>query len=225
MNNNIDLLDQLNNIMKSYENLHKPVERSSNEIVFNSKETYYYNMVKNFFKTDGKDNIDRMKNIIDGKSDISLRLLDWFVTRYADQHKIRFQQKSGDMFNIHISYKAQLRSYKKKYFDPFRRRKKKFYFKYIDDNGEQQQIFTTIGQLNFFRWIFANNLIEYILENKAKLLPLMNQTYRDDKLRKLEKKKITDEKNIKKKLSIDDVKIMAKQRIENNQMKIILNFE
>ena len=55
-------------------------------------------------------------------------------------------------FNVHISYKAQLQSYKKKYFDPFRRRKK-FYYKY--NKEENKYFYTTIGQLNFFRWIFS----------------------------------------------------------------------
>ena len=69
-----------------------------------------------------------MIDIINGKSEISLRILDWFVTRYSNKYKITIDMgDEEDIFNVHISYKAQLKSYKKKYFDPFRR-KKKFFF-------------------------------------------------------------------------------------------------
>lgn len=33
-----------------------------------------------------------MIDIIECKSKISLRLLDWFVTRYANKYKIRFEK-------------------------------------------------------------------------------------------------------------------------------------
>lgn len=221
MNDDIDLLDKLNNIMKSY-NLDKPIEEKTNAIIFSNKETYYYKMVKKYFRTNGKNYVSVMKNIIDGNSDISLRLLDWFVTRYADQHKTRYTSSSGEMFNVHISYKAQLRSYKKKYFDPFRRRKKKFYFNYLDENNEKQKFFTTIGQLNFFRWVFTNGLINYIENKKTELIPKMNQSYKDDKLRKLEKKNNNIDKNVK---TIDNVSIIAKHKIQGDRMKITLSFD
>ena len=104
-----------------------------------------------------------MIDIVEGQSDISLRLLDWFVTRHASKQKIRFDKydvsnnsdkfdkRVDRCFNVHISYKAQLKSYKKKYFDPFRRRKK---FKYYFDKEKTVHLCTTIGQLNFFRWAF-----------------------------------------------------------------------
>jgi len=61
--------------------------------------------------------------MINGNSKISLRLLDWFVTRHAKRHSISYFI-NDDKFNVHISYKAQLKSYKKRYFDPFRKGKK-----------------------------------------------------------------------------------------------------
>ena len=61
---------------------------------------------------------------------------------------------------IHNDYKSQLKSYNKINFDPFCRRNRiNLYYvkgKYIS---------TTIGQLNFFKWVIENYIINYILEN------------------------------------------------------------
>ena len=63
--------------------------------------------------------INNMINIINGKSYISLRILDWFVTKHSDKYKIKYKNKNdedGSFFNVHISYEAQLKSFKKQYF-------------------------------------------------------------------------------------------------------------
>ena len=80
-------------------------------------------MVNNFFKNY---QIEIMIDIINSKSKISLRILDWFVTSYAKKKKICYDISNNgekDNFNVHINYKAQLKSYTKKYFDPFREKK------------------------------------------------------------------------------------------------------
>ena len=51
---------------------------------FTTKEKYYYKMVNNFFKNY---QIEIMIDIINSKSKISLRILDWFVTSYAKKKK------------------------------------------------------------------------------------------------------------------------------------------
>lgn len=155
------------------------------KVEFTKKETFYYKIINKYYKALDMAKILNMIDIIEGRSKISLRFLDWFITKYSDRHKIRFEvtksngnfdDKIANGFNVHISYKAQLKSYKKKYFDPFRRRKKfKFYF----DKEKKVMLCTTIGQLNFFRWVFSNNIIEYITDNFAtisKAMALFNKT-------------------------------------------------
>jgi hypothetical protein len=92
------------------------------------KEIYYYNMLEKFFQNQPEKEIKRMINIINGSNTVSLRFLDWFVTRYCYLYKLSISintpYNNENNFNINISYKAQLKSYKKKYFDPFRRKKK-----------------------------------------------------------------------------------------------------
>ena len=104
-----------------------------------------------------KRNIESIEPIINGKSDISLRLLDWFVTNYC---KKTVTVINSETFNVYLSYRSQLKAYSKQQFDPFRRRDRITFFY---DKGAS--IETTIGQLNFFRWVIQNGILEFISEN------------------------------------------------------------
>ena len=97
---------------------------------------------------------------------ISLRIIDWFVTNYSKKYDTIYyiyndNKLNGEIidrqFNVFYSYKSQLKSYSKKNFDPFCRRDRINF----ESNGEN--ISTTIGQLNFFRWAIDNLVIEYII--------------------------------------------------------------
>ena len=115
-----------------------------------------------------------IQTIIEQKSIISLRLLDWFVTNYAKQRNIHYNI-NDNLFNVHFDYKNQLKAYSKRLFDPFCRRTRIYI--YIKDDkvirwseklseGETILI-TTIGQLNFFKWAIENDIIRYVLKNHA----------------------------------------------------------
>jgi len=140
------------------------------------KEIYYYNMLEKFFQNQPEKEIKRMIDIINGSNTVSLRFLDWFVTRYCYLYKLSISintpYNNENNFNINISYKAQLKSYKKKYFDPFRR-KKKFFF-VIEKNNNKLVILTTIGQLNFFRWAISNDVINYTENNYKNIIVKFN---------------------------------------------------
>lgn len=117
-----------------------------------------------------------LKNILDGNSPISLRILDWFVTHYAKKQNVSYwltnnkeslyyqyhSDKDVFKFNLYVDYRAQLKSYTKLLFDPFRRHER---ISFIIKEQPLQVIETTVGQLNFFRWIFENHVLEYMLEN------------------------------------------------------------
>ena len=57
-----------------------------------------------------------------------------------------------------------MKSYSKFYFDPFRRHNRITYV--IDEN---RTIETTIGQLNFFRWVFKNKILDYVQRYSKKI--------------------------------------------------------
>lgn len=86
---------------------------------FKSKEILHYKMLEKFFSTT-LDEIQTMINIINSNHLISLRFLDWFVTRYCYIYKFSINVNNKyvkeNNFNINISYKAQLKSFKKKIF-------------------------------------------------------------------------------------------------------------
>lgn len=135
-----------------------------------SKEKLHYKMLDKFFNKLHIDDMNVMIKIINGNHSISLRFLDWFVTRYCYLYKLTIDiyndYHKEQNFNINISYKAQLKSFKKKCFDPFRR-KKKFYY----SNDEKNVVFlTTIGQLNFFKWIITNDIINYTEKNYSMII-------------------------------------------------------
>lgn len=123
---------------------------------------------------------------------ISLRIIDHFVTNYSkDYIKDIVNNKTIQGLNVHNQYKSQLKTWGKKLFDPFARHASKnkinkFTFYYNND----QCFSTTVGQLNFFKWLLDTNILSYISENLGAI--------RND-IRNRDSKKIITPKPIKKK--------------------------
>ena len=103
--------------------------------------------------------IDIVKN-----KEISLRVIDWFVTNYSKKYNVVIDGK----YIIYIEYKSQLKAYTKKYFDPFCRRER------LNCCYRNIEIDTTVGQLNFFKWMIQNKILDYIYENLDKIDKDMN---------------------------------------------------
>lgn len=107
--------------------------------------------------------VQKILPIVNGASRVSLRLIDWFVTNYAKRHNVVLVHVVDGHplhFNVYTSYRAQLKAYSKQQFDPFRRRDRiDFYY------DREKCVETTIGQLNFFRWMLQNQLVEYVDEH------------------------------------------------------------
>lgn len=108
--------------------------------------------------------MQRVMPIINGTSKYSLRLIDWFVTNFSKKHNTIVTFKSADNnvvhLNVYLSYRSQLKAYSKQQFDPFRRRERILFYYERDKSVE-----TTIGQLNFFRWVIQNHLLDHIIEH------------------------------------------------------------
>ena len=125
--------------------------------------------------------LEKILPILFGESKISLRLIDWFVTNYAKKRSISYVIKEKDefgndreeLFIVHLNYKSQLKAYSKKQFDPFCRNERIFY------NDKKENILTTIGQFNFFRWAIKNNIINYIDENHKEIEKDMNECMKE----------------------------------------------
>ena len=136
---------------------------TQNEIIL-SKLMIYYNKNKN---------LNRMLNIINGESKISLRIIDWFATNYAKKNYIVYniikENSKEERFKVYDDYKLKLKAYSKRRFDPFCRWDR-ITIPYTNDTYIQ----TTLGQLNFFKWALENKIIEYIEDNYATIEEDMN---------------------------------------------------
>ena len=155
-----------------------------------------------FFKNENNKNT--LIKILNNEFNISLRIIDWFVTNYCKKNNI-FWVKNNSRFVVYLSYKLQLKAYSKKYFDPFCRRER-MYFYYKDDTYLE----TTVGQLNFFKWIIENNIINYIKNNYENIEKDMQNSIKFDL-----------EKNIKRR----QLSKSATKTININEGKTIINFE
>ena len=100
--------------------------------------------------------INKVLTYLNGEAPLSLRIIDWFVTKYSRKNFVRYQLNGQD-FLVYLSYKGQLKAYSKQYFDPNCRRER-IMFKIPG----HEQFMTTIGKLNFFRWALETNILDYI---------------------------------------------------------------
>jgi hypothetical protein len=121
-----------------------------------SQEQWVLHRLEKFYAI--PENLKKAEQVLSGKSPLSLRLIDWFVTNYAKKYNSAFVSKKKHII-VYLSYKSHLKAYSKKMFDPFCRCKR------IKFNG----LDTTVGQLNFFEWIISDDILDYIQENKDKI--------------------------------------------------------
>lgn len=170
--------------------------------------------LKNFYSI--KKNLELLVIILNNKNSniisnnnqkkISLRLIDWFVTNYCKKYKISIQTKKNKkihFISIYDSYKSNLKAFSKKAFDPFRRKEKIFLnydikdkkhtnkgFKIVftpNSTKKNNYIDTTIGQLNFFKWIIDNDIYTYIRDNKKSIENDMISSQKENNIKKLDK--------------------------------------
>lgn len=161
--------------------------KSATNEKFTSKEKDILEKNKNFFSTDRK-YIDAMLEIIDGKSDISIRVLDWFVANYSKKNNTIYKIKINgvdNIFNVNIEYKNQLNGYSKQYFDPFCRKKKVIYSYKNNDGCKDINFVSSIGQLNFFQWAIRNKVIRYVQLHLKEIENDMKETSKQNKEKKI----------------------------------------
>jgi hypothetical protein len=115
-----------------------------------SKEQLVLHRLATFYGQE--DVLTRVRSILTGESKISLRLVDWLVTNYAKKHNVSYMTKQGRHVIVYLAYKAHLKAYSKKMFDPFCRWKR---IQFLGMN-------TTVGQLNFFEWAIQDEVLEYL---------------------------------------------------------------
>jgi hypothetical protein len=153
----------------------------------NEGEMSMLNKNKQFFSHDRK-YVDAMLEIVNGESNISIRLLDWFVSNYSKEYNTTYTIKINNVkssFNVYTEYKNKLTGYSKDYFDPFCRKKKILYY-YKDKKNQNNIAFkSSIGQLNFFEWAIRNRIIIYVHHHLADIEEDMRTRTKENKESKL----------------------------------------
>ena len=170
-----------------------------NDILLNKLLLFYYK----------DNNLEKMLNIINGKSKISLRIVDWFSTNYSKKHFTIYKTEKNNRFKVYEDYKLKLKAYSKKRFDPFCRWER---IKIPIKENSDYCFETTIGQLNFFKWALENNIIDYIEQN-YKIIELdMNENNSLSNSKKNKNNLKTRKKR--EELSINAIKTFKQERIE-----------
>ena len=178
---------------------------------------------------EGTDYLDKMLDIINGQSRISLRIIDWFSTNYAKKYFTVYDLKKKDetiRFKVYADYKRRLDGYSKRRFDPFCR-----WERITIPYKENTSVQTTIGQLNFFKWAIENKVIDYIEKNFKHIETDMNQRNStakrrtslkndSDKKSKGNKGKVNKTRKKREELSISAAKTIKKEDIE-----IVIKFD
>lgn len=175
-----------------------------------------------------QENVKEIISIITGKSKISLRVIDWFVTNYSKKNNISYILTQDNKivenidniskyreFIVYIDYKLQLKGYQKKQFDPFCRRSRINYY-----YAKNKYFVTTVGQLNFFRWAIKNGIINYINDNLKEIEDDMNKCYKAVYSNKNspDKKKSSRRKR-------QELSISATKKLNKSNIKIVVSFD
>lgn len=107
-----------------------------------------------------------MHDICKGQSMLSLRVLDWLCTNYSKSRTGLLTDSSN--IDLYHKYKNNLKGFGKRYFDPFCRRT------LLELKLHDRTMQTTLGQLNFFKWAFEHNVIEFAKLHKKSIEADMN---------------------------------------------------
>jgi hypothetical protein len=173
-----------------------------------------------FYKN--KKNYTAFIDIVNKKAKCSLRVIEWFVSNYSKKYNIVYKIGNKD-FNVYLSYKDQLKSYKKKQFDPFKR-----YDKFNFSLHEGGPMVTTIGQLNFFKWAISNDILEYVSKNLAKIKEdmILNIRYNKDNEddNQYQKKLIESTSNVSRKKR-QSLSVCATRTTVKRYTKVIITFD
>lgn len=151
-----------------------PMHLAHGTSIYNTQNDLLLHKVLRFYNENGGENMEKMLAVINGTTNISLRIMDWFVTNYSKKHYTVYDlEDSGTppkRFKVYVDYKLKLRAYSKKRFDPFCRWERIN----VPHLGGTTYIQTTLGQLNFFKWAIENQVLRYIHENYSVIESDMN---------------------------------------------------
>lgn len=118
------------------------------------------------------------------KFGVSQRLMDYYCTNFAKKFGVVTVLKTSygpNAVHVFSLYKDWLRHYRRRSFDPFRRRERVL-FEHPHEPGTLLE--TTVAQLNFLRWADMYGIIEHMRQNLALIESDMLTSLRESKARR-----------------------------------------
>ena len=103
------------------------------------------------------ENFAVLRAVNGGAPPISLRALAWFVVNGVEDERTR------------DDYERNLRELTRRRFDPFRRCERME----LRNEAIRDAVMTTIGQMNFFKWMIECGLWRFVTENRARVCALV----------------------------------------------------
>ena len=109
-------------------------------------------------------------------SPVSLRALDWSVVNYSKQYTVFCPSLiPGQITNINQAYHTCLSYWKRKLFDPFRRRSR------IILKVDDKEYKTTLGQANFALFTYKTGILAYVISHIDEIEADMNKVSKMNK--------------------------------------------
>ena len=120
--------------------------------------------LKIFF--DQRENFDKLRPMLTQECKISLRVLDWSTTNWSKKNTVILEtHRNGykENINMFLDYKANLKAFSKKSFDPFCRRER--IMLQFECDPEKKTYISTTAQLNFMKWAIESGVLKYCQDN------------------------------------------------------------
>lgn len=97
------------------------------------------------------------------KSNLSLRKLEYLCKTFASDKKVVFSDDNGNLVDLMWEYDQVKLAHQKSFVDAFRRTDR------YPFNINGTEVITTLGQLNFFRFLFEKGAMEFALERVSEI--------------------------------------------------------
>lgn len=157
--------------------------------------------------------IDKVLTYLNGEAPLSLRIIDWFVTKYSRKGFVRYPL-NGQEFLVYLSYKGQLKAYSKQYFDPNCRRERIMF-----TIPGHEQFMTTIGKLNFFRWALESKILEYMEAHEEEIRSGYNAYLKETTLTQKQNKSESNKSESNKSESSDQEGVKQKAEVRTTRRR------
>mgnify|MGYP000052232956 CR=1 FL=1 len=146
--------------------------------------------IASFLTSNEKERINKLST----EHNLSISLLDWFVTNYAKQHNTRYivvRNNRQILFQVYEDYKLKLSENRKRFFDPFRRIEQSSYddtFELSFGEHPDDVILTSLRQMHFFKWAIQNKVNIYLKRNIDTIFNDMKERRKKNQQRRLRDK-------------------------------------